>query len=334
MIKTRMAPSPTGEYHIGHIRTVLYNYAFAKKNNGKFVIRIEDTDRERFVEGASDRILQVIKDYGFSWDEGPSFQSQRLEIYKKHALELIEKGNAYYCFCSEERLTKLREDQKAKGMPSTKYDKKCLLLSKDEVKSNLNEGLKYVIRLNVKPNEVIKWKDEVFGEIEINSNDLDDQVLLKSDGFPTYHLAVVVDDHLMEITHVIRAEDWISSTPKHILLFRYFGWQLPVFVHGPLLRNPDQSKLSKRKNPVWVSWYKEQGFLPEAVLHYLALMGWSHPDGKDIFSESEFIDKFNLEDLKAVGPAFDLTKLEWLNGEYIRKSQNSKLKSQIRDFYQ
>jgi len=334
MIKTRMAPSPTGEYHIGHIRTVLYNYAFAKKNNGKFVIRIEDTDRERFVEGASDRILQVIKDYGFSWDEGPSFQSQRLEIYKKHALELIEKGNAYYCFCSEERLTKLREDQKAKGMSSTKYDKKCLLLSKDEVKSNLNEGLKYVIRLNVKPNEVIKWKDEVFGEIEINSNDLDDQVLLKSDGFPTYHLAVVVDDHLMEITHVIRGNDWIPSTPKHVLLYKYFGWELPVYIHLPNLKEAGENKkLSKRFGAVFATEFLEQGYLPEAVTNFLMFLGWNPGTEKEIYSMEEFINDFIVSKIhKTDLVVFDRDKLSWFNGYYIRNMPTIDLLKALREW--
>ena len=320
MVKTRMAPSPTGEYHIGHIRTALYNYAFAKKNKGKFVIRIEDTDRERFVEGASDRILNVLKDYGFLWDEGPYFQSQRLDIYKKFALSLIKNENAYYCFCSEERLTKLREDQRSSGVSSTKYDKKCLFLPKDEVKNNLNKGLKYVIRLNVKPNEIVKWKDEVFGEVEVNSNDLDDQVLLKSDGFPTYHLAVVVDDHLMEITHVIRGNDWIPSTPKHVLLYKHFGWKLPTYIHLPNLKEAGENKkLSKRFGAVFASEFLQQGYLPEAVTNFLMFLGWNPGTDKEIYDIKEFINDFSVEKIhKTDLVVFDRDKLSWFNGYYIR----------------
>ena len=339
-VRVRIAPSPTGEdLHIGNVYTALLNYVFAKKHNGKFIVRIEDTDRTRLVEGSEERILKSLRWLNLIYDEGPDIggpfapyrQSERLPLYRKYAEELVEKGNAYYCFCTAERLIEMRRTQKTKReLPL--YDRLCRKIKPGDGKSR-KEKEKYVIRLKIPEKGTTTFHDLIRGDISFENNLLDDQVLLKSDGFPTYHLAVVVDDHLMEISHVIRAEDWISSTPKHVLLFRYFGWQLPVFVHGPLLRNPDKSKLSKRKNPVWVSWYKEQGFLPEAVLNYLALMGWSHPDGKDIFSVSEFIDKFKLEDLKAVGPSFDLTKLEWLNGEYIRKCQNSKLNSQIMDFY-
>ena len=339
-VRVRIAPSPTGEdLHIGNVYTALLNYVFAKKHKGKFIVRIEDTDRTRLVEGCEERILKSLKWLNLNYDEGPDTggpfapyrQSERLPLYRKYAEELVEKGHAYYCFCTVERLAEMRNIQQTKGeLPL--YDRLCRKIE-PLLAQQRKEKEKHVIRLKIPEKGITIFHDLIRGDISFENRLLDDQVLLKSDGFPTYHLAVVVDDHLMEITHVIRAEDWISSTPQHILLFRYFGWQLPVFVHGPLLRNPDKSKLSKRKNPVWVSWYKEQGFLPEAVLNYLALMGWSHPDGKDIFSVSEFIDKFKLEDLKAVGPSFDLTKLEWLNGEYIRKCQNSKLNSQIMDFY-
>jgi len=329
-----MAPSPTGEYHIGHIRTVLYNYAFAKKNNGKFVVRIEDTDRERFVEGAADRILEVIKDYGLSWDEGPYFQSQRLEIYKKYALELVEKGDAYYCFCSEDRLAKLREDQRAGGVSSTKYDKKCLSLSLDEVKNKLNENHKYVIRLNVKPDEVIKWKDEIFGEIKVNSNDLDDQVLLKSDGFPTYHLAVVVDDYLMEITHVIRGNDWIPSTPKHVLLYKYFGWKLPIYVHLPNLKEAGENKkLSKRFGAVFASEFLQQGYLPEAVINFLMFLGWNPDTPKESYTMEEFINDFSIEKIhKTDLVVFDRDKLSWFNGYYIRNMPTIDLLKTLREW--
>ncbi|KKS46694.1 glutamate--tRNA ligase [Candidatus Gottesmanbacteria bacterium RIFCSPLOWO2_02_FULL_42_29] len=339
-VRVRIAPSPTGEdLHIGNVYTALLNYVFAKKHNGKFIVRIEDTDRTRLVEGSEERILKSLRWLNLIYDEGPDIggpfapyrQSERLPLYRKYAEELVEKGNAYYCFCTAERLIEMRRTQKTKReLPL--YDRLCRKIKPGDGKSR-KEKEKYVIRLKIPEKGTTTFHDLIRGDISFENNLLDDQVLLKSDGFPTYHLAVVVDDHLMEISHVIRAEDWISSTPKHVLLFRYFGWQLPVFVHGPLLRNPDKSKLSKRENPVWVSWYKEEGFLPEAILNYLALMGWSHPEEKDIFSLEEFTDKFTLEDLKAVGPAFDLTKLEWLNGEYIRKLDESELKSRILNFY-
>ncbi|MFA6981917.1 MAG: glutamate--tRNA ligase, partial [Patescibacteria group bacterium] len=233
MVKTRMAPSPTGEYHIGHIRTVLYNWAFARKNGGKFLIRIEDTDRTRYVEGAPDRILSVIKDYGFDWDEGPVFQSDRLPIYQEYALQLVSSGHDYYCFCTPERLEELKVSQQEEHLPKVKYDRKCLNLTPQEIEQKLKDNISYVIRLKVPDNEIISFDDKVFGRISVSSEDLDDQVLLKSDGFPTYHLGVVVDDHLMDVTHVMRGNDWLPSTPKHILLYKAFGWDLPEYIHLP-----------------------------------------------------------------------------------------------------
>ncbi len=304
-VRTRIAPSPTGDdIHIGNLYTALINYAVAKKNNGKFIIRIEDTDRTRYREGAESRILASIKAYNLQYDEGPDIggpyapyrQSERLPEYKKFALELVQNGTAYYCVCTKERLEKLKEEQ-IKNNERTKYDKHCLR-TQEEAKRLIDLGTPYVIRLNVATDKEILFNDLIRGEIRINSNEIDDQVLLKSDGFPTYHLGVVVDDHLMNITHIIRAEEWISSTPKHVLLYEAFGWEQPIFAHLPILRNPDRSKLSKRKNPVWASWYLDEGYLPEAVLNYLALMGWSHPEGKEFFSLDEFVDAF---DLKRVG---------------------------------
>lgn len=339
-VRTRIAPSPTGEdLHIGNLYTALINWAFAKKNRGKFIIRIEDTDRERWVEGAEERIFNTLNNFRLDHDEGvdkggpfgPYRQSERLAIYKKYALELIEKGAAYYCVCTKERLKELR-DLQLKNKKQTKYDKLCLKI-KDQVMAEVEKGASYVIRLNVVPGKKILFKDLIRGEICISSDEVDDQVLTKSDGYPTYHLGVVVDDHLMEITHVIRAEEWISSTPKHVLLYESFGWDLPVFAHGPILRNPDRSKLSKRKNPVWSSWYLEEGYLPEAVLNYLALMGWSHPEEKEIFSLDEFIEVFELKDLKPVGPSFDLTKLTWMNQQYIQGKTDAELKKLILNFY-
>src|SRR3989344_2339857 len=281
-VRTRIAPSPTGEdLHIGNLYTALINWAVAKKNQGKFIVRIEDTDRERFLEGAEETILNSLDKFGLSPDESPKVggdyepyrQSERLEIYQKYAAELLEKGLAYYCNCSKEKLEELRKEE-----GETHVYKKHRESCDDQTKSD-----KSVIRLKVPEDEDITFNDLIRGDITINSKQLDDQILIKSDGYPTYHLAVVVDDYLMKISHIIRAEEWISSTPKHILLYRSLGWDVPIIAHMPILRNSDKSKLSKRKNPVWVTWYLKDGFLPEAVLNYLALMGWSHPEGKEIF---------------------------------------------------
>jgi glutamyl-tRNA synthetase len=339
MVRTRIAPSPTGQdIHIGNLYTALINFAYAKKHDGKFIIRIEDTDRTRFQEGAQEKILSSLKSFGLLYDEGPDIggtfapykQSERLSIYKKYAEELIEKKAAYYCFCTKERLTKLREEQIAQKR-TPKYDKHCKEITNYELR--IKDAEPHVIRLDVPENSKVSFEDVIRGEITFDTNEIDDQVLLKSDGFPTYHLAVVIDDHLMEISHVIRAEEWISSTPKHVLLYQAFGWDLPVFAHVPILRNPDKSKLSKRKNPVWSSWYLEEGILPEAMLNYLALLGWSHPDGKEIFPLDEFIKLFDLKDVNPVGPIFDLVKLKWMNQQYIQAKTDLKLKKLITDFY-
>lgn len=317
MVRTRIAPSPTGIAHIGTAYMALFNYAFAKKHGGEFCVRIEDTDRARFVEGAE----QVIYD-ALAWLEipyTPSFrQSERLEHYAKAALELVEKGKAYYCFCTPERLETMRKEQQArKEIP--RYDRHCTHLSKDEVQEKLKANELHVIRMRMPDEEVITWDDLIRGKVEINTKELDDQVLMKSDGFPTYHLAVVVDDHAMEISHVIRGEEWISSTPKHILLYRYFEWQCPEFAHMPLLRNTDRSKMSKRKNDVSIPNYKEKGYLPQALRNYLCLLGWSHPEEKDIFELDEFISLFSIDRVVKNGPIFDTTKLGWMNGKYIRE---------------
>lgn len=331
-VRVRIAPSPTGEdLHIGNVYTALLNYVFARKQDGKFIVRIEDTDRIRLVVGAEQRILSSLKWLGLNYDEGvdiggpygPYRQSERLDLYRHYAEKLVKEGNAYYCFCTPERLEAMRKEQQTKGLP-TLYDGLCKRIK--------NKKEKYVIRLNVPDSGVTEFTDVIRGKISFENKLIDDQVLLKSDGYPTYHLAVVIDDYLMKISHVIRAEDWISSTPKHVFLYKYFGWETPIFVHGPLLRNPDGSKLSKRKNPVWASWYREQGFLPEAILNYLALMGWSMPDEKEIFSVEEMVKYFRLEDIKPVGPAFDIKKLEWMNGEYIRKLKIQNLKFKIKEF--
>jgi glutamyl-tRNA synthetase len=338
-VRTRIAPSPTGEdIHVGNLYTAYLSFVYAKKHDGQFVVRVEDTDRERLVPGSEERILKTLQEYGVTADESPRIggphapyrQSDRLDIYKEYIKPLLENKTAYYCICTKDRLEELRATQLAvKQTP--RYDKHCLLMQ-EEVKKSIDEGTPYVVRLDIPKDQEVTFTDVVRGEITFNTNDLDDQVLIKSDGFPTYHFAVVVDDHLMDITHILRGDDWISSTPKHILLYKAFGWELPVFCHVPLLRNPDKSKLSKRKNPVWSHWYLEQGFLREAMLNFLVLMGWSHPEGKEIFSEDEFKQLFDIKDLKPVGPAFDMVKLRWMNQQYIQNLSDGELKDRLKAF--
>lgn len=324
-VRTRIAPSPTGEnLHIGNAYTALINYVVAKKLGGKFIIRIEDTDMTRFVEGSEARILESLAWLGIKHDEGPYRQSERLELYKKYAEELVEKGHAYYCFCTPERLSEMRKVQEERHEPP-RYDGHCR-----ELKS---QNKKFVIRLKVPKDGTTTFTDLIRGEISFENKLIDDQVILKSDGFPTYHLGVVIDDHLMEISHIIRGEEWISSTPKHILLYKFFGWELPIYAHMPLLRNPDKSKLSKRKNPVWVSWFREQGYLPEALVNYLATMAWAHPEGKEIFTVSEMIKVFDLKAIQTTAPIFNIEKLRWFNGEYLRSYQPSATSRLIYDFF-
>lgn len=338
-VRTRIAPSPTGkDVHVGTVAIGLMNWAWARKNDGKFIIRIEDTDRTRLVPGGEENMLQSLTQMGLIADESPLVggpyapyrQSERLNIYKKHAEELVTKGIAYYCTCSKERLDEIRSKQQAlKQIP--RYDKHCLS-HQDEVKKDIEKGASYVIRLNVARDKQVSFHDVVRGDITFSTNDIDDQVLLKSDGFPTYHLGVVVDDHLMQISHVIRGEEWLPSTPKHILLYEGFGWEPPMYAHISLLRNPDRSKLSKRKNPVWASDYLAEGFLSEALLNYLALMGWSHPEGKDVFSMEEYVNVFDLKDIQKTAPIFDRAKLEWMNGEYLRKCSISNFQDSIEKY--
>lgn len=333
-VRVRIAPSPTGEFHIGSMRTALYNWAFARKNKGEFIIRIEDTDRTRYVEGAEDRMLEVIKLYGLDWDEGPQkggphepyVQSARLERYKKYADQLVEQGDAYYCFCSSERLEKLRAEQKAQGIPP-KYDKKCLGLSREEAKELVEKGVPHVIRLNVPKNEDITFKDVVYGEVTINTDDIDDQVLIKSDGYPTYHMAVVADDHEMGITHILRGVEWMPSTPKHVLLYRAFGWDLPLYVHLPLLKETGSNKkMSKRQGDVHAIEFLEKGYLPEALLNFLMFLGWNPGTEKEFYTLEEFVQDFSLEKIhKTDLVAFDRKKLLWMNGQYIRNLETEDL---------
>ncbi len=339
IVRTRIPPSPTGQdLHIGNLYTALINFVFAKKNQGSFILRIEDTDRTRYVAGAETRIMDSLKWAGVTYDEGPDVggphspyrQSERLSLYKKHAEELVEKAHAYYCFCTTERLTQMRQEQEAKHLPPM-YDGLCKTISLSEAKTRA-QSEKYVIRLNVPDDGVTTFTDIIRGEVSFENKLIDDQVLLKSDGYPTYHLAVIVDDYLMKITHVIRGEDWISSTPKHVLLYHMLGWELPHYAHLPLLRNPDKSKLSKRKNPVWVSWYRERGFLPEALVNYLGTLAWSMPDGRDIFSLNEMMQQFDLRNVKTTAPIFNIEKLMWFNGEYIRKMSPKELLNRLKDY--
>lgn len=322
-----MAPSPTGEVHVGSLSIILKNYAFAKKNGGQFILRIEDTDKVREVPGAAARLMDVIHAYGLDWDEGPDkggphgpyTQSEKLPAYKVRAEELVAKGQAYYCFCSKEKIEAAREAARASKVPP-KYDRHCRSLSQAEVEAQLQSGADYVIRLKVPDHREIVFQDLIRGEISINSDIIDDQVLLKSDGFPTYHLAVVVDDHDMEITHIMRGDEWLSSTPKHILLYEAFGWQPPVFAHIPVYLNPDgQGKMSKRKGDVSAESYLNKGYLPEALLNFFMILGWTPKDQRDIVTLEEYVKEFDPSDLSKKSVAFDVIKLNWLNGIYIRK---------------
>lgn len=332
-IRVRFAPSPTGYLHVGGLRTALYNFLFARKNNGKFILRIEDTDRNRYVEGAVENLIAALRWAGLDYDEGPDIggdygpymQSQRLEIYKQYANELINSGNAYYCFCSQERLQNLRQEQEKQKLPQIKYDKHCLNLSKEEIDKNLDKGLPFVIRLNVKPNQKIVFQDIVRGEVVFDSDNIDDQILIKSDGYPTYHLANVVDDHLMKISHVIRGEEWLSSTPKHVILYDAFGWKRPEFAHLPLLLNPDKSKLSKRQGDVAVEDYRDKGYLKEALINFVALLGWNAGDDREFYYLNDLIEAFSLERVNKSGAVFDIVKLNSLNAEHLRKKSNEQL---------
>lgn len=332
-IRTRIAPSPTGELHIGTLRTLLYDYALAKKNNGQFIFRLEDTDQKRYVPGSEKRLLEVIKNYGLNWDEGPDIggpyapyvQTERLEIYNKYIKELLDKGLAYRCFCTEERLTKMREEQKAaKKLP--RYDQRCLNLSKEEIKKNLDNKIPHTIRMVIPKNETIVFEDLIRGKIKFNTNEIDDQVLIKSNGIPTYHFAAVVDDHLMKITHVFRGEEWLTSTPKHILLYRYFNWEAPLFAHLAVLLNPDgKGKMSKRSGKTHAQAFLDEGYLPEAMLNFLMLLGWNPGTENEIFTLEEFIKEFDIKHLHKKAPTFDRKKLDYFNGHYLRQKTDKEL---------
>lgn len=336
MVRTRIAPSPTGYPHIGTIYQALFDFAYAKNHQGKFIIRIEDTDRERFVAGAEQKLFEAIDWFSLTEDEstrkggdyGPYRQSERLAIYHKHAQELLDMGHAFFAYYPKADAGKKKEYTKGsldKQHETTQKPPKT-------IEEMITSG-DWILRMKVPQDKAIIVKDEIRGEITFESKQVTEQVLIKSDGFPTYHFAVVVDDHFMKITHIVRGEEWISSTPKHVLLYDYFGWEKPLFFHVPLLRNPDKSKISKRHNHTSVSWYQEEGYLPEAILNFLALMGWTHPEEKEIFSLEEFIKLFDLKAIRPVGPIFDLTKLAWMNQQYIQMKSNEELKHIIMTFY-
>ncbi len=325
-IRTRFAPSPTGYMHVGNLRTALYAYLLAKHDGGDFILRIEDTDQERYVDGAVDLIYKALADTGLRHDEGPDvggeygpyIQSERRDLYKKYALELVEKGEAYYCFCDKERLDKVRAEQEAAKVPP-KYDGHCKNLSKEEIEEKLRMGVPYVIRQKIPQTGTTSFDDEVFGTITAPNETLDDNVLLKSDGLPTYNFANVVDDHLMNITHVIRGSEYLSSTPKYNLLYKAFGWEIPKYVHcSPVMRDA-QKKLSKREGDASFEDFVGKGYLKEAVLNYIALLGWSPGDDREIMTLEEMVEAFNVKGISKSPAIFDINKLNWLNGEYIRK---------------
>ncbi len=337
-IRVRFAPSPTGFLHVGGLRTALYNFLFAKKTKGKFILRIEDTDRARIVEGATNNLIETLHWAGIDYDEGPIkggpfgpyVQSERLEIYRKHVTDLLSQGQSYRCFCTPERLEEMRKQQEKMHI-SPKYDRKCLRLTSKEINDNLSAGKSYVVRMKVPETSTIKFHDIVRGDVEFAGNQLDDQVLMKSDGYPTYHLANVVDDHLMQISHVIRGEEWLSSTPKHVLLYSYFGWVLPAFAHLPLLLNPDRSKLSKRQGDVAVEDYRSKGYLKEALINFIVLLGWNPGTEQEFFYMEDLIQQFSLGQVNKSGAVFNVEKLDWLNFEHLRKKPDEEVLFMLRE---
>ena len=325
-VRVRFAPSPTGYLHVGGLRTALYNYLYAKHMGGTCILRIEDTDRTRTVEGAAENLIAMLKWCGITFDEGPGMggafgpyvQSERLPLYAEHAKLLVASGHAYPCFCSSERLDTLRKQQQTQKLPPM-YDRHCRVIAREDAAARIAAGEPHVIRLTVPLHDEIVFHDVIRGAVSVHGRLLDDQVLIKTDGFPTYHLANVVDDHLMQITDVIRGEEWLPSTPKHVLLYRAFGWDSPRFAHLPLLLNADKSKLSKRQGDVAVEDYKAKGFLPDALVNFVALLGWNPTADREIFSREELIALFDLVKVNKSGAVFDLTKLTWMNAQYVRE---------------
>lgn len=341
-VRTRFAPSPTGNPHIGNMRTALFSYLYAKHHGGVFVLRLEDTDRTRYVENGLKNILDALQWLSIVPDEGPSplsgnfgpyIQSERLHLYEEFVQKLLSSGNAYYCFCTQERLSLLRKNQSQAGTPP-RYDRHCRALSVEQQEIQKKNNLPFVIRMKIPDRELLEWHDLIHGKIAFQSDELDDQVLLKSDGYPTYHLANVVDDHLMEISHVIRSDEWISSTPKHLLLYRYFQWEPPQFAHVPMVLNQKRAKLSKRDGETALLAYQRMGYLPQAVLNFMAFLGWNPKTDQEIFSLEELVASFDLEKVNKAGAIFNQEKLDWYNASYIRKLPLSELTSLCRPFFQ
>ena len=325
-VRTRFAPSPTGYMHIGNLRTALYTYLIAKKSGGKFILRIEDTDQERYVEGAVDIIYRTLRTVGLNWDEGPDvggpvgpyIQSERMGIFKKYAEELVEKGEAYYCFCDKDRLTELKAVQEASGV-NPMYDRHCRNLSKKEIAEKLAAGVPYVIRQKIPETGTTTFHDELYGDITVDNSTLDDQILLKTDGMPTYNFANVVDDHLMGITHVVRGNEYLASSPKYNLLYKAFGWEVPTYIHVEHIMKDKQNKLSKRNGDASFEDLMTKGYLCEAVINYIALLGWAPKGEREIFTLEELIEEFDINGLSKSPAIFDPLKLRAINGEYIRK---------------
>ena len=338
-VRVRFAPSPTGAPHVGNLRTALFSWLWARHSGGKFILRVEDTDQAREVENGLELILESLRYLGLNWDEGPDVggaygpyrQSERLPIYKEHAEQLIAKGAAYYCYCTPERLEQMRKEQQARG-ESTRYDLRCRFLSPAERAAHERTGEPKVVRLAVPQHGTTTLHDFIHGDLTIANKDVDDQVLLKSDGFPTYHLAVVVDDHLMQISHVMRGDDWIPSFPKHVLLYQAFGWDIPPHGHVPNVLGPDKKKLSKRHGATSVIVFKEDGYLPEALVNFLARLGWSYDDKTEIFSREDLIKRFTLEKIERASAVFDSAKLDWMDGYYIRALMEDDLAARLIPF--
>lgn len=347
-VRVRFAPSPTGYVHIGGLRTALYNYLYARHEGGKFVLRIEDTDRTRFVEGALENLIDVLDWAGLDYDEGvynengkivekgefgPYIQSERVKqgIYKEHIDKLLDEDKAYYCFCTQERLDNLRAQQKADGL-MPRYDGLCRGISREEAEERVKNGEEHVIRIKLPANKDIQFNDTIKGNISINTSDMDDQVLIKSDGYPTYHFAVVVDDHNMNITHVIRGDEWVSSTPKHIYLYEAFGWTPPTFIHLPTVLGQDKKKLSKRNADVAVEDFKKKGYIRDALINYIALVGWSPETNQEILSHDELVDQFSFERVSRSGGVFDESKLDWVNSQYVKNLSDEELAKEIKPY--
>lgn len=340
-VRTRFAPSPTGYMHLGGMRTALYTYLFTRKNHGKFILRIEDTDQARYVEGATDVIYRTLKDIGLIWDEGPDvggdygpyIQSERKGMYLPYAQQLVRDGKAYYCFCTKEELDKRRAEAEAKG-ETFKYDKHCLNMPREEVERRLAAGEPYVIRQNVPTQGEASFDDIIFGHISVDCSELDDMILIKADGMPTYNFANVIDDHTMGITHVMRGSEYLSSTPKYNLLYDAFGWEKPVYIHLTNIMRDAQHKLSKRTGDAYYEDYISKGYLKDAILNYIALLGWNPGDDREFFTLDELIEAFSLEGLSKSPAIFDVNKLTWMNAEYIRRLEPNEFNRYAQPWYE